>query len=362
MTTDDDSWLYTALAPARRLEPTDAELAPVTERVARSRRRRRRGRRTVALAVPALLVGATAAAAATGLVSVGSVIPGDGFSGDERPVVKETVLVSGVDEEVGRWRMTGFSTAQKADCLKLTLLERAARRAPGPAVSGYCGGLMPFSEFGHGRRAAAMARGEVILFGTAPAAARTVELSGDGGVRVSVQTHSGVDASRRYWLLTAPTRLRDAELHWRDRRDRAGGTLDVSHRFAGPSARTVVATGSTPAAGRWQLLAYESRRLSADGDVYSPEGLPCIELRLLDRAQVNARSGYCGIQRRTPGFTRGQSRLYRATGKVSGLIMFGRAPARADAVEVSSGGRTISAPARPAPAGIPGRFWVLARP
>jgi hypothetical protein len=42
--------------------------------------------------------------------------------------------------------------------------------------------------------------------------------------------------------------------------------------------------------------------------------------------------------------------------------MFGHAPDRADAVEVEAGGKVVSTETLPAPPGIPGRFWLIARP
>lgn len=361
MTDDRDSWLYAALEPARSLEPTEAELAPVIAAVAvRRRRRLSRGGRAVAIAVPAVLLAATAAAAATGLLPVGGVIRGVGFEGDERPVVKETVEATGFSKEVGRWRITTFRSKRGADCMKLTLLDPRGRRAPGPSASGYCGGIAPFSEFGHGRRAAAARRGEVLLFGTAPDRARTVRLTGTRGVRVTARTHAASSALERYWVLAAPAGLDVAAVTWLDRAGRAGGQLDVSHRFAGPSARTEVATGTTRAAGRWRLIAYESKRLASRGDLYSPEGLPCLELRLA--GPPPQRGGFCGVQPKAPGFTRGQTRFPNMAGRPSELIVYGHAPARADAVEVAAGGKTISTDATPAPPGIPGRFWLLARP
>jgi hypothetical protein len=366
MSTDRDSWLRAALAAARDLEPTDAELAPVLAALAARPRRRRlapRGGRVAAIALPLALVAATAAAAATGLIPLGDVISGEGFGGDERPVVKETVVAEGALKGLGAWRITTFETKTGVDCLKLTLLDARARRGPGPAKSGYCGHVAAFSEFGHGRRAAAVARGEVVLFGSAPTTARSVELAGSGGVRVSAPTHAAPAFSRRYWVLAAPTDLDRAMLAWSDDRDRTRGGLDVSYRFAGPSAPTVVATGTTPESGPWRMTAYESSRQSFDGDVYSPEGLPCLDLRLLDPpATTSSGGGFCGVQPRTPGFTRAQRTLGVVGEPVGEVIMFGHAPSRADAVEIATGDGVVSTETLPGPAGVPGRFWLIARP
>jgi hypothetical protein len=42
--------------------------------------------------------------------------------------------------------------------------------------------------------------------------------------------------------------------------------------------------------------------------------------------------------------------------------MYGRAPGRADAVVVAAGGETLSTETFSGPAGVAGRFWLIARP
>jgi hypothetical protein len=371
MTTGHDEWIRTALAPARALEPSDAEVAHALARVASARRSRRRGgapraSRTLVFAMLATLLAATAAAAATGLIPVGSVFRGEGFHADERQV-EETVVATGSVPKAGAWRLTTFETKTKhpVQCLKLELTSARGRRAPGPRSSGYCGHIGAFWEFGHGRKAAAVERGELLLFGTAPAQARSVELIGNGGVRLSAEVHPAPAGGRGgYWAIAAPPGLDKAQLTWRDADGLPGGSLDVSYRFDGPSAPTVVGTGRTPIAGPWRMAIYESERHVVDGDLYEPEGLPCIELSLLDPPDgFPQRGGGCGVQPKTPGFTRGQARYPRAVGGgVRELVMYGRAPDRAARVEVDAGGRKLSTRAFEGPAGVPGRFWLIARP
>jgi hypothetical protein len=109
------------------------------------------------------------------------------------------------------------------------------------------------------------------------------------------------------------------------------------------------------------MTAYESKRLAAGGDVYSPEGLPCIALHRLGPPEQ--KSGFCGVQPKTPGFTRAQAKGWAIAGRSAvESIVFGHAPERAESVEVRAGGRTISTATIPGPRGIPGRFWLLARP
>ncbi len=369
--TGHDGWMRTALAPARALEPSDAEVARALARAAGARPLRRRGgiphaSRTLAFAVLATLLAATAAAAATGLIPVGSVFRGEGFHTDERRV-KETVVATGSVPKAGTWRLTTFETKAKypVQCLKLELTSVRGRRAPGPRSSGYCGHIGAFWEFGHGRKAAAVERGELLLFGTAPDRARSVELIGSDGVKLSAPIHPAPVGERGgYWVLAAPPGLDEAELIWNDSSGQAGGVLDVSYRFNGPSAPTVVGTGRTPIAGPWRMAIYESERHVVDGDLYEPEGLPCIELSLLDPPDgYPHRGGGCGVQPKTPGFTRGQASYPRVAGRsVRELVMYGRAPDRAARVEVDAGGRTLSTETFEGPTGVPGRFWLIARP
>src|SRR5688500_10503591 len=89
----------------------------------------------------------------------------------------------------------------------------------------------------------------------------------------------------------------------------------------------VVATGKTPYAGPWQLEIQRSERLTYKGEVIQPAGLTCVYLYLLDPPDLRRPAsggwgpgggGYCGDQRRTPGYTRGQAAVPMAGRLASG--------------------------------------------
>jgi hypothetical protein len=85
-------------------------------------------------------------------------------------------------------------------------------------------------------------------------------------------------------------------------------SLDVSYRFEGPTASTLVAEGTAPVAGPWRMIIYESKgSVTRNGDLYEPEGRRGIELSLLHptrRARPQQRRLRPDPQR--PGFSRGQ--------------------------------------------------------
>ena len=326
-----------------------------------------RGRRaTVAVALAALVV-VGGAGAATGVLSVGSVFRGEGFRPDSKRTVTETVVARGKVPISGPWHMTAFETREGVPCLKLELLDppSAVRRRS----SGYCGYFSGFSEFSHGRKAVARRRGEVLLFGRAPAKARRVRLTSDGGKTITAPTQAGPPkVPGRFWVIAAPPHLRGAELIWTDRDGRRGGRpLDVSHRFEGPTGRIVVAEGIAPVAGPWRMTIYESRgSVTDEGDLYEPEGLPGIELSLPDPPRSRPqRGGGSGVIRNAPGFSRGQTTLRAGQGsikdKVLGIVLYGRAPERADQVRIAAaGGIRLLVKTRKGPPGVPGRFWFVA--
>jgi hypothetical protein len=108
----------------------------------------------------------------------------------------------------------------------------------------------------------------------------------------------------------------------------------------------VVATGRTPIAGPWQLEIQRSELLRDDkGEIIQPAGLSCVWLYLVDPRDVPGPtgSGYCGEQRRTPGFTRGQATV---TGpgvdpdgkhaKTKQVLIYGRAPERAEYIVITT--------------------------
>lgn len=345
----------------------ERDLVDAARRMNSRRRLLPRGRRATVAVVFAALVVVGGAGAATGVLSVGSVFRGEGFRPDSKRTVTETVVARGEIPISGPWRMTVFKTRQGVPCLKLQLLDppSAVRRRS----SGYCGSYSGFSEFGHGRKAVARRRGEVLLFGRAPAKARRVMLTAKGGKRIAAPTRSGPPkVPGRFWVLAAPPHLKRAELVWTDRTGRRGERpLDVSHRFEGPTGRVVVAEGIAPVAGPWRMTISESRgSVTDEGDLYEPEGLPGIELSLPNPPGARPqRSGGSGLIRNAPGFSRGQTTLRAGQGtikdKVLGIVLYGRAPERADHVRIAAaGGVRLLVKTRKGPPGVPGRFWFVA--
>jgi hypothetical protein len=383
MNTSDDSWIRELLEPARRLQPTDAEIAAVRARATGARHasnrrlgavtgpRRRPGlrtphaRRTLALAVAGALALATAAAAATGLLAVGSVFEGEGFYTDSQRV-KETVVATGAAPKSGRWQMTTFESENGAECVKLTLLdapEQRADRGAGKRSSGYCGAIAEVDALAHGGQAVAAKRGEVLLFGRASEQARAVALTGDGGLKVTTRTQPGpAGVPGSYWVLAAPPDLNRAQLAFLDETDKPIAGIDVSYRFSGPTAPVVVATGRAPFAGPWRMTAYQSTGSVVDGDAYEPEGLPCVSITLVDpRPDSAGASGGCGVRRHAPGFTIHGLTLPAVVGKPRvETLLFGHAPDRADAVELVTNSGPVAAKLYPGPAGVPGKFWLVA--
>ena len=71
------------------------------------------------------------------------------------------------------------------------------------------------------------------------------------------------------------------------------------------SDHVVVATGESPALGRWQLEAYTSGRLTdpESGTVYQSTGHPCLGIRLTNprTGALDWGGGFCGEFRRLPG-------------------------------------------------------------
>jgi hypothetical protein len=129
----------------------------------------------------------------------------------------------------------------------------------------------------------------------------------------------------------------------------------------------VVATGTTRYAGPWQLEIQGSERLTWKGEVIQPAGLTCVYIYLLDppgRARVGG-GGYCGEQRRTPGFTRGQQNIYELPrAKTRQVLIFGRTPERAEYVLVTTkpAGLRMRSPVLDGPRNMRGDYYVVAVP
>lgn len=132
----------------------------------------------------------------------------------------------------------------------------------------------------------------------------------------------------------------------------------------------VVATGTTPYAGPWQLEIQGSDRLTWKGEVIQPAGLTCVYIYLVDppgRGGVGG-GGYCGEQPRTPGFTRGQMNVAepprQSRTKTKQVLIFGRAPERAEYVLITTKPVRLRmrSPVLDGPENMRGDYYVVAVP
>jgi hypothetical protein len=129
----------------------------------------------------------------------------------------------------------------------------------------------------------------------------------------------------------------------------------------------VVATGTAPVAGPWEMLTYESERLAdpETGTVYQPAGLRCLGLRLPDPPPDHSAGfgGQCGEFPRTPGFGRIQQTVPNVRGGAREILVYGRVPEEAALVRVTSdGGARVEAEPIEGPPGETGDFYLVAVP
>jgi hypothetical protein len=216
-TTRDDVAMRAAFAPARGLEPTDAEVARVLARARGGRRRRFREHRLVAAALFAGLIVAAGTAAATGLLPVGSVIPlsknpqGDGLT----YVSDRTVVATGRTETAGRWRMS-VANSNLGSCFAIELVDQVAPGSRGPMLAEGCGGA------GGTFDAASLGGGTLLpdatlVYGPAPEGATAVRVTAEGFSRTT-RTHEGpADIPGDFYAVEIPRKgLRNALVKWLD--------------------------------------------------------------------------------------------------------------------------------------------------
>lgn len=152
------------------------------------------------------------------------------------------------------------------------------------------------------------------------------------------------------------------------------GTVITKDKGAPPRMKrsVVVATGTLPYAGPWQLEVQRSEQLKHEGEVIQPAGLTCMWLYLLEppgRPEPTG-SGYCGDQPRTPGFTRGQAdlpntprRLGAARVRTKQVLIYGRTPERAKYVVITvPGGLRMRRPVQDGPENMRSNYYVVAVP
>ena len=129
----------------------------------------------------------------------------------------------------------------------------------------------------------------------------------------------------------------------------------------------VVATGTSPIAGPWEIFTQQSERLAdpETGEVYQPEGLRCLGLWLRDAPpdQPGGITVQCGEFPRTPGFSRIQKTVPDVAGGAREILVYGRAPEDAALVRLTpDAGEAIEMKPLEGPAGESGDFYLLAVP
>lgn len=123
---------------------------------------------------------------------------------------------------------------------------------------------------------------------------------------------------------------------------------------------TVVATGTAPVGGPWQLEVWRNHGLP------SPPGERrgrCLFIQLLDPGYPTGLTGFCGGLgfRRTPGFSRAELSVPRPGRRfVEELLVYGRVPERARAVVVTpERGTKVMVEPEEGPKSVPGDFFVI---
>ena len=138
-----------------------------------------------------------------------------------------------------------------------------------------------------------------------------------------------------------------------------------------PGRSVVVATGSAPGVGPWQMEASRSSVLKDpdSGELYQPAGLRCLSLVQVDpRGHSLGAGGQCGEFPRTPGFSRLQFPGVYMRGDSEGarrlrrrpVLVYGRVPERAARV-VITGTRGLRLETRPleGPESARGDFYAI---
>ena len=190
---------------------------------------------------------ATAAGAATGLLPVGSVIPGGADPGFEHdgPSPEQSVIATGATPVGGPWRLTSYRSEGIVDdrgdvaepkglpCIRLLLTHPPATNPINGSAFCLAPGKREFNLSSVPVTDDPSGRAEVVLYGFAPSAAASVQLtSARGGTIRSDTTPGGPDFPGAVWVIAAPPGMNVAELDWLDSSGNpAGARLDASPHF-----------------------------------------------------------------------------------------------------------------------------------
>jgi hypothetical protein len=123
----------------------------------------------------------------------------------------------------------------------------------------------------------------------------------------------------------------------------------------------VLATGSSPVAGPWQITEFASQTITDNGEVIQPEGLPCVKFLLLDPP-----SGWPLVGNSQCGRPSGDLEVMSlpvqdaASGNVE-VILWGRVAEGTRAIELSAEEASpIRVAPEPGPADFDGDVWAIA--
>ena len=203
--------------------------------------------RPLAAVAAACLLLATAAGAATGLLSVGGVIPGGGDPGFEhdRASPEQTVIATGSTPVGGPWRLTSYRSEGLVDdrgdvaepkglpCIRILLTQPPATNPINGGAFCLAPGKRNFNVSSFPVVDDPSGQAEVLLYGFAPRGAASVQLTSARGDTIRSDTKSGgASFPGTVWVLAAPPGVDAAELDWLDRGGNpAGVRLDASPHF-----------------------------------------------------------------------------------------------------------------------------------
>jgi hypothetical protein len=211
MTSSDNHRMWEAFAPARRLEPTDTDVAQVLARV-RGRARRRSGPKTAVAVLTACLVAAAVAGAASRVLEIGTQLPAlDSVLGEGEPryTSNRVVVGTGTLPRAGRWQVTALDSDQ-GQCL--TFERPDSRHGDMAAVCG----MGSFDAISHG--GGDELPNTTVVFGPAPERATAVRVTAANGFRRTAPVHEGTrDMEGNFYVLEIPRHgIRNAEITWLD--------------------------------------------------------------------------------------------------------------------------------------------------
>ena len=135
-------------------------------------------------------------------------------------------------------------------------------------------------------------------------------------------------------------------------------------RDSGDSLHTVVASGSSPVAGKWRVESYRGGPVTGPtGQVARPAGARCLALLIGGKAPDFAGgSSICGGKLATDAFGYSSNPIRDKQSGRNELLLYGWAPAGTETVQLSGpGGLDLSARTQ-GPRNVKQRYWVISAP